>query len=140
MMRAPGRPGMLCLKSSTRVVYLWGALILVAALWGVKVSALNAEKVVTQYPRRTWQIEDGLPQNSVFSVIQSSDGYIWFGTQEGLVRFDGVKFTVFDKKHYPSMNHNYVMAICEDEVGSLWLGTIAGLARFQAGKFTNYTA
>jgi ligand-binding sensor domain-containing protein len=52
--------------------------------------ALDPAKRITQYSHDVWQIENGLPQNSVRDLTQSSDGYLWFGTEEGLVRFDGV--------------------------------------------------
>jgi len=54
---------------------------------------------VTQYRVDTWSTSDGLPQRSVFSIIQTRDGYLWLSTFDGLVRFDGVRFTVFDKSN-----------------------------------------
>ena len=48
------------------------------------------------YFTRTWQVEQGLPQNKVTAVLQTRDGYLWVGTYNGLARFDGVRFTVFD--------------------------------------------
>jgi diguanylate cyclase (GGDEF)-like protein len=71
-------------------------------------------------------MEAGLPQNSAQAVIQSKTGYIWIGTQEGLVRFDGVSFTVFDRGSVPQMASNSVMALCEDHRGTLWAGLEEG--------------
>ena len=48
------------------------------------------------YFTRTWQVEQGLPQNKVTAAVQTRDGYLWAGTYNGLARFDGVRFTVFD--------------------------------------------
>ena len=62
--------------------------------------ALDPAKAITQYGHDVWQIEQGLPQNSVLAILQSRDGYLWLGTDEGLVRFDGVRFTLFDKKQF----------------------------------------
>ena len=64
--------------------------------------ALDADKALLQFPHRAWQAEHGLPQNSILSLAQTPDGYLWVGTQEGLVRFDGVRFTVFDETNTPS--------------------------------------
>src|SRR4051794_27842063 len=52
---------------------------------------------------KTWQTEDGLPENSATAMVQTPDGYLWFGTFNGLVRFDGVKFTVFDRGNVPEL-------------------------------------
>ncbi len=60
--------------------------------------ALDPNKAMTQYVHEAWTTENGLPQNSVTSILQTRDGYLWFGTQEGLVRFDGIRFTVFNSE------------------------------------------
>ena len=65
---------------------------------------LSPELAITQHIHETWQVEDGLPQSIVNDVLQTQDGYLWLGTQEGLVRFDGVAFTVFDRAHTPAEN------------------------------------
>src|SRR5262252_6286831 len=54
----------------------------------------------------TWRQPQGLPQNSVLAILQTRDGYLWVGTQEGLVRFNGVQFTVFDKANQKAIKHN----------------------------------
>jgi len=78
------------------------------------------------YVRQTWQTADGLPQNSVRAITQARDGYLWFGTQEGLVRFDGVRFTVFDRHTMPGFTHNHVSAITEGRDGALWIALNGG--------------
>ena len=60
--------------------------------------ALPPDRAITQLRHEFWQTKDGLPQNSVDSMVQTADGYLWLGTQEGLARFDGVRFTVFDRR------------------------------------------
>ncbi|HEV2985965.1 MAG TPA: two-component regulator propeller domain-containing protein, partial [Vicinamibacterales bacterium] len=82
-----------------------------------------------------------LPQNSVLAVVQSHDGFIWFGTQEGLVRFDGVRFDVFNRANTKGLGHNHVTALLEDHEGALWIGTLGGgLTRMKDGAFTRMTA
>jgi signal transduction histidine kinase/ligand-binding sensor domain-containing protein/DNA-binding response OmpR family regulator len=99
--------------------------------------ALDPSKAISQYVHVVWDHEDGLPQNSVAAIIQTRDGYIWFGTQEGLVRFDGVRFSVYDTKRDPAISHNFVTALLEDRDGGLWIGFNNGsLIRYGDGRFT----
>jgi len=51
----------------------------------------------------TWETEDGLPENSATAMVQTPEGYLWFGTFNGLVRFDGVRFTVFNRANTPQL-------------------------------------
>ncbi len=98
--------------------------------------ALDPKKAISQYVHAAWDDERGLPQNSVTAIAQTRDGYIWFGTQEGLVRFDGARFVVFDHSRQGNLPHNYVTALLEDQYGSLWIGTTDGaLTRYRTGHF-----
>ena len=101
-------------------------LTFVALLTSATADALDPGKAVTQYSHQIWQAREGLPQNSIHAMLQSRDGYLWLGTQEGLVRFDGVQFTVFDRSNSSWMRSNYVQALLEDRDGSLWVGTNGG--------------
>lgn len=95
----------------------------------------------SRYTHRVWQTEEGLPQNSVNAIVQSRDGYIWFGTEEGLVRFDGVRFTVFDKRNTQGLSSNYIISLCESSDSSLWIGTSGGgVTRLKDGQFTRFSA
>ena len=64
----------------------------------VLLQALEPHKKITQYIFDSWKSQYGLPQISIKSILQTSDNYIWLGTPEGLLRFDGVRFTIFMKK------------------------------------------
>lgn len=95
---------------------------------------------ISQYRRRMWQMEDGLPQNSVLSMAQTADGYLWLGTADGLARFDGVRFTVFDSGGTPEITNDYVKALWAGRRGDLLVGTYGGgLVRLRDGGFTSYT-
>lgn len=84
---------------------------------------------------RAWGTEKGLPQNTVNAITQTRDGYLWLATQEGLARFDGVRFTEFGLQDgLPSVE---VHAICEDSAGTLWIGTSGGLSRLVNGRIEN---
>lgn len=101
--------------------------------------ALDPDKAITQFLHTSWQTAEGLPQNSISSIVQTRDGYLWLGTYEGLVRFDGVTFTVFDSGNTSAIKNNYIFAICEDKEGSLWVGTSGGLLQLKEGTFRRYT-
>ncbi|MEW6157313.1 MAG: two-component regulator propeller domain-containing protein [Verrucomicrobiota bacterium] len=87
-----------------------------------------------------WQTDLGLPQNSVTTVVQSRDGYLWLGTFNGLVRFDGVRFKIFDSGNTPELGSSRILKLFEDRRGVLWIGTeTGGLSSYDRGEFKNYT-
>ena len=99
--------------------------------------ALDPQKRITQYTHEVWNIQQGLPSNSVYQIIQSRQGYLWLATEEGLVRFDGVRFGVLDKRNTKELLVNSIYAICEDRDGNIWIGTYGGgLIRFNPGDRT----
>ncbi|MFC2154979.1 two-component regulator propeller domain-containing protein [Acidobacteriota bacterium] len=102
--------------------------------------ALNPNKAFSQYIHDAWDSDDRLPYSHITAVIQTGDGYIWVGTQEGLARFDGVRFTVFDKNNTPELKGNYIENLFEDRQGNLWIDTTGGLTRFKNGEFFLYSA
>jgi ligand-binding sensor domain-containing protein len=100
--------------------------------------ALDSSRSFAEYGHDVWV--DGLPQNSILTIIQTRDGYLWLGTYEGLVRFNGVSFTVFDKRNTPEIRSNNIRTLHEDREGTLWVGTVSGgLIRLKDGVFTTYT-
>jgi two-component system sensor histidine kinase/response regulator len=106
--------------------------------WCSPVFALDPNRTIGQYNRDVWQTREGLPHSHVQAIAQTRDGYIWFGTEEGLVRFDGARFTVFDKTNTEAIRVNSIWSLHEDRNGYLWIGTPAGLIRFKDGKFSSY--
>jgi methyl-accepting chemotaxis protein/ligand-binding sensor domain-containing protein len=100
---------------------------------------LDPQKRLTQYIIDTWLEDEGLPQNSVQALAQTVDGYLWFGTQEGLVRFDGVRFTIFDKQNTKGLAQNNVYGLRQDKRGRLWAGTTGGgITKHENGVFKHY--
>ncbi|MDW8310092.1 MAG: two-component regulator propeller domain-containing protein, partial [Verrucomicrobiales bacterium] len=89
-----------------------------------------------EYALHLWQLEDGLPQNAVSAVVQTSDGYLWVGTYNGLARFDGVRFTVFNRDRTPGLRNDRVTALFEWPHGMLVIGHETGeLTSYQQGRF-----
>ena len=90
--------------------------------------ALDPSKSFHHYVRNHWSLEQGLPQLSVLAIAQDRPGYLWFGTQAGLSRFDGVRFTNFDLDNTPELPSTWIQALHTDREGRLWIGTPQGLA------------
>jgi signal transduction histidine kinase/ligand-binding sensor domain-containing protein/CheY-like chemotaxis protein len=131
--RSQGRRLATCLRT-----ILFGIGCLTAAIRPAA-AGLDPHKQIGQYMRTVWETSAGLPQNSVQAVVQTRDGYLWFGTQEGLVRFDGSRFVVFNERTTRGMPGNDVRSLFESPDGTLWIGLTGGLARLKDGQFTAYT-
>ncbi|MDQ3256733.1 MAG: histidine kinase [Acidobacteriota bacterium] len=86
-----------------------------------------------------WQVEDGLPQNQIESVLQTRDGYLWLAGNEGLARFDGVRFVVFNRENTAALKNNVFVTLFEDRDGALWVGTEDGLLKYKDERFVLYT-
>lgn len=98
--------------------------------------AVDPQRLLTQLDYQRWTVDHGLPQNTVFSVVQARDGYIWVGTPEGVTRFNGTEFKLFDMSNTPELRENAVRCVFEDNRGTLWLGTIGGgLTIYRNGRF-----
>jgi ligand-binding sensor domain-containing protein/signal transduction histidine kinase len=99
-------------------------------------------KSIKQYVHRIWTTSEGLPQNSASDIVQTRDGYLWFATQEGLARFDGMEFTVYDRTNTPELPASWFVRMREDSIGGIWLrpiGYAPGVVRFSGGRFSVYT-
>ncbi len=101
--------------------------------------ALDPNRSLKEFGHQAWLTENGLPQNTVQSIVQTRDGYLWIGTQEGLARFDGLNFTVFDKENTPAFKSNDIRFLYEDQQGRLWISTSYGLVCRHNGQFTSFT-
>jgi len=101
--------------------------------------ALEPSTPLASYGRQAWGMENGLPQNTVQALVQTKDGFVWLGTEVGLVRFDGNSFRVFDKNTTPALPGNDVRCLLAAKDGALWIGTSEGLARMNDGSVTSFT-
>lgn len=126
----PGRWGTTALLAVSLLVFAHGA----AAL----PNAPDPRKALTQLGLDSWTTDQGLPNATVNTVLQSHDGYVWMGTYDGLARFDGTRFSVFSQGH--GLAGNGIRALCEDPEGGLWIGTNGGgLSRYASRGFTRYS-
>ena len=100
---------------------------------------LDPAKEISQYSVKVWNMETGLPANSVYAICQTRQGYIWLGTQDGLVRFDGEDFEWFSRQRVPRLPDDTIRALYEDSKGNLWIGTVSGgLTCCKNGVFSTY--
>jgi len=100
--------------------------------------ALDPSLKMSQYMLDQWQIPEGLPQNGAGSIARTPDGYLWIGTEEGLARFDGVRFVVFDRSNETAIPSNLILVLHVDRAGRLWIGTQDGMAVLKNGRFEPY--
>src|SRR3569832_1432343 len=84
-----------------------------------------------------WQVEDNPEeQKPITTILQSRDGYLWLGTYHGLVRFDGVRSTVFDSGNTPGLQNGLITSLYESQDGTLWIGHETGqLTRLVGRRF-----
>jgi ligand-binding sensor domain-containing protein len=103
-------------------------------------SALNPSLDINQYAHTAWTIRDGLFKGIVTSTAQTPDGYLWLGTEFGLLRFDGVRSVPWQPppgEHLPGSN---IRRLLVSRDGRLWIGTNQGLVSWKDGKLTHYPA
>src|SRR5216117_3743838 len=76
-----------------------------------ELAALPADRAISQYIRRSWTVEQGLPHGTVRGFAQTRDGYLWLATYEGLVRFNGERFRVFDKASAAGITNSSILTL-----------------------------
>jgi ligand-binding sensor domain-containing protein len=96
---------------------------ILAAACGSALYGLDPSRTLTQYVHRIWQVQQGLPESSIYSLLQTRDGYLWLGTQTGLVRFDGVRFSMLESIYPGAPANVWIRAAIEDSQGAVWIGT-----------------
>jgi len=102
------------------------------------VFALNPSLDISQYAHKAWTVRDGYFQGLIYAIAQTPDGYLWLGTESGLVRFDGVRSVPWQPpagQNFPGSNIQSLLAARD---GRLWIGTREGLASWKDGKLTQY--
>jgi signal transduction histidine kinase/ligand-binding sensor domain-containing protein/CheY-like chemotaxis protein/HPt (histidine-containing phosphotransfer) domain-containing protein len=116
----------------------YGMTAALALAW-TSAAALDPSLQTSQYVLDNWQLPEGLPQNTVQALAQTADGYLWIGTQDGLARFDGVRFVTPDSADEAAIRNRNISALLVDGHDRLWIGTHAGLAVLENGRFRAYT-
>jgi len=101
--------------------------------WGV-----NPDSRISQYGHTAWRIQDGVFNGSPIVITQTADGYLWIGTNIGLVRFDGVRFTTWNPPAGRRLLDSRIFSLLGTRDGSLWIGTGYSISRWKDGELTNY--
>jgi signal transduction histidine kinase/ligand-binding sensor domain-containing protein len=126
-------------KAERPSIPLWRFLCFLLFLVAVNsVWAVDPSRHISQYAHTAWRIQDGVFSGSPNAITQTTDGYLWIGTEAGLVRFDGVRFVPWtspDGKHLPSSN---ITSLLGARDGSLWIGMEGGLSHWDNRDLTNY--
>jgi signal transduction histidine kinase/ligand-binding sensor domain-containing protein len=125
--------------SARRVAHLLQLRVAAHLCW-MLVALRSLSAASAQYHIDSWTTENGLPQNVVKDACQTPDGYLWLATMDGLVRFDGVRFVVFNRANTPGiLGNRYTSLYCTSR-GEFWAGTeSSGVTRYRQGSFTTYT-
>lgn len=97
--------------------------------------ALDPNRTIAQYAHDSWGPRDGLPEGSVLSLLPTSDGYLWIGTQTNLVRFDGLSFAAFEAGKLGLGQHSFGRDLFQSPDGAVWAGLIGGVAKYSDGRF-----
>ncbi|HEX3083677.1 MAG TPA: two-component regulator propeller domain-containing protein, partial [Pyrinomonadaceae bacterium] len=98
------------------------------------------EKAAGQFRLDSWTTDNGLPQASINSILQTRDGFLWFSTFGGLVRSDGLRFQVFNTGNTKGLKTSRFLDLFEDREGALWVANeLQGVTRYKDGVFTTYS-
>src|SRR5688572_24067207 len=95
--------------------------------------ALDPRLEATQYGHTSWKIRDGFSRSVIRAITQTFDGYLWFATEFGLLRFDGVRAVTWQPPTQQQLPSNDIWSLHTDRDGALWIGTVQGLARWKNG-------
>ncbi|MCU0664796.1 MAG: hypothetical protein MUC50_21040, partial [Myxococcota bacterium] len=135
---ADGRSRSVCGHRPFRLVVSAVALSVLVCVPGW---ALDPQKKANQYVREVFDKRGGLPQDSISAIAQTPDGYIWIATQEGVARFDGVRFEVFNSDTSTAFTQNSIVDLLLDSRHRLWIGTGGGgVVLYEAGRFEAFLA
>lgn len=102
------------------------------------ISGLVNGQSAGRYHVANWQTDDGLPQNSVRAIAQTADGFLWLGTDNGLARFDGSEFTVFNQANHPELHSDHITKLIAGRGNRLWLVAGGALYSYHAGTFQRH--
>jgi signal transduction histidine kinase/ligand-binding sensor domain-containing protein len=124
-------------RAAARVIAVAGVLV---ALGCARAHALNLELEIGQYSHTAWRLDSGFAPSGIGAIAQTADGYLWLGTDSGLVRFDGVRSVPWQPPDGTPLPDNWIRALLGSSDGTLWIGTLHGLVSFKDGKLTSYPA
>jgi signal transduction histidine kinase/ligand-binding sensor domain-containing protein len=102
------------------------------------VFALDPSLDINQYAHATWKVREGFSKGAIYSIAQTPDGYLWLGTEFGLLRFDGVTKAPWQPPAGEQLPNNDIQKLLVTRDGRLWIGTVKGLASWKDNELTQY--
>ena len=102
--------------------------------------ALDPARHITQYAHSAWRMEDGSFNSTPSTIVQTPDGYMWIGTADGVMQFDGVHFVRWTAGHGQRLPNSEVLRLRSTRDGSVWISAVGSLSRWQGHTLTNYAA
>ena len=127
--RAHGRVGVVAQET---------LLVCLLLAWCPCAFGLNPALDVSQYGHTAWRFNEGFSTGQIIGIAQTPDGYLWLGTEFGLLRFDGVRTVPWQPPAGRHLPDNFIRGLLVSRDGTLWIGTLKGLATWKAGKLTEY--
>jgi len=115
-----------------------GILLAALVLHSPSAFAVDPSIHITQYAHSSWRVQDGAFRGAPVAITQTKDGYLWIGTDLGLVRFDGVRFVTWNSPSGERLLDPRVFSLLAARDGSLWIGTGYGISHWLSGKLINY--
>jgi len=100
--------------------------------------ALNPSLDISQYAQTAWTVQEGTLKSKVQGIAQTPDGYLWLGTEFGLLHFDGVRFVHWEPPRGERLPSDFVLKLLASRDGSLWIATDKGLARWSGTNLTRH--
>ena len=107
-------------------------------MWCPLAVALNPALDVSEYVHTSWKVRDGFTKGTISAIAQTTDGYLWLGTEFGLVRFDGVKPVPWQPSSDQHLPSSRIFSLVAARDGTLWIGTTKGLASWRSGNLVTY--
>ena len=125
-------------RARTPGILIAACCVLTFELAASSANALDPDKRISQYAHTAWRVQDGALSGTPEAITQTADGYLWIGTDSGLLRFDGVQFVPWTPPEGKSLPSRRVLNLLGGRDGSLWIGTEVGLARWKDGDLVDY--
>jgi len=126
-------------RGRARELFALGALLIgILLVERPRAFALDPSLDVSQYAHTAWKVREGFAKGAIHSIAQASDGYLWLGTEFGLLRFDGVRAVPWEPPSGVQLPNNYITGLLVAGDGTLWIGTLKGLASWKNGKLTQH--
>ena len=139
-MATPKPIRMLSVRRIIEAVMLRRFLLVFVIVWLQAASAWAADPArhITQYAHTAWRMEDGAFNSAPFTIVQTPDGYMWIGTADGVLQFDGVHFVPWTLGQAQRLPNSEVLRLRTTRDGSVWISAVGSLSRWKGHTLTNY--